>query len=63
MIIPEGITLKPCPFCGSEAIYDGECDMIWIRCSKHDCRAERIGKFDEPEDAAKDWNERVEARP
>jgi hypothetical protein len=50
--------LKPCPFCGSPAEYHGECDMVWIRCSNYDCGAERSSKFDEPEDAAKDWNER-----
>ena len=52
--------LKPCPFCGGEAEYYGECDMVWIRCSNYDCRAERIGKFDEPEEAAEYWNTRPE---
>jgi hypothetical protein len=50
--------LKPCPFCGSKAQYYGECDMVWIRCSNHDCRAERSCRSDKPEDAVKNWNER-----
>lgn len=51
--------LKPCPFCGSTAELIGECDMVWARCTNYDCRAERINRFDEPEDAVKDWNERA----
>jgi len=50
--------LKLCPFCGSEAQYYGECDMVWVRCSNYNCGAQRSGKFDEPEEAATDWNER-----
>jgi hypothetical protein len=49
-------SLKPCPFCGSKANLTGECDMVWVRCSNYDCQAERINKFDEPEDAMQDWN-------
>ena len=51
-------TLKPCPFCGSKAEYYGECDMVMVRCSDYDCYAQRSGWFDEPEDAADDWNRR-----
>jgi hypothetical protein len=51
--------LKSCPFCGSKAEFYGECDMVWARCSNYDCKAERICKFDEPEEAVEDWNQRV----
>lgn len=51
--------LKPCPFCGSEAEYTGECEMVWVRCSDNDCKVERINKFDDQEDAAEDWNYRA----
>lgn len=53
------VELKPCPFCGSPAELTGECDMIWGRCSNENCQAELIGKFDEPEDAIEDWNNRA----
>lgn len=52
------IKLKPCPFCGGEAEYHGECNMVWVRCTN--CHAERIYKFDEPEEAAEDWNRRTQ---
>ncbi len=32
--------LLPCPFCGGEAEYYGECDMVWVRCSRYGCYAE-----------------------
>lgn len=51
--------LKNCPFCGSKAELYGEEDMVWARCSNEDCRAQRIWKFDEPEEAIKDWNNQV----
>jgi hypothetical protein len=51
--------LKNCPFCGSPAELTGECDMVWARCKNYDCKAERLNKFDEPEDAIEDWNRRV----
>lgn len=50
-------TLKPCPFCGGEAEYRGECEMTKVRCSS--CEAQTIYWFDEPEDAAEEWNRRV----
>jgi hypothetical protein len=50
--------IKNCPFCGSKAEIIGECDMVWIKCTNYDCQSQRIGRFDEPEDAIKDWNER-----
>jgi hypothetical protein len=52
--------LKPCPFCGSKTELVGECDMVWARCTNCNCQAERINKFDEPEDAIKDWNCRIQ---
>ena len=52
------IGLKPCPFCGREAKYTGECDMVWVVCSNYNCQAKKINKFDEPEEAAADWNVR-----
>jgi AbrB family looped-hinge helix DNA binding protein len=51
--------LMPCPFCGAPARFTGECDMVWAECSNDDCRAVRICKFDEPEDAVEDWNQRI----
>lgn len=53
------IFLEKCPFCGSDAELYGECDMVKARCSNYDCRCELIGWFDEPEEAAEDWNKRV----
>ena len=58
------ITLKPCPFCGGEAVfalgeeYRRECgqENDWIICSS--CCAES-GYFDSPEKAAEAWNRRV----
>jgi len=49
--------LKPCPFCGGEAEYYGECDMVHVRCKV--CGATTPGWWDEPEDAAADWNRRI----
>lgn len=51
--------LLPCPFCGGEAEYYGECDMVWVRCSRYGCYAEMISRFDEPEEAAAVWNRRT----
>lgn len=51
--------LLPCPFCGGEAEYYGECDMVWVRCSRYGCYAEMISRFDEPEDAVAAWNRRT----
>lgn len=56
--MPKAIELLPCPFCGAKADLYGECDMVWVRCSNEFCRAQRICKFDEPEDAAENWNMR-----
>lgn len=49
--------LKSCPFCGAEAELYGECDMVRVRCS--DCGANTSGWWDEPEEAAEDWNKRA----
>ena len=48
--------LLPCPFCGGEAEYHGECDMVAVRCSN--CGAGTSGWWDEPEEAAEEWNRR-----
>lgn len=53
------IKLRPCPFCGGEAEFYGDCDMVKVRCSKYDCQCELISWFDEPEEAADEWNRRV----
>lgn len=34
--------LKPCPFCGSEAEYYSDCEMVKVRCSNYDCLCELI---------------------
>lgn len=47
--------LKPCPFCGGEAAYYYDCDMVKVRCSAYGCQA---SWFDESEDAADKWNKR-----
>lgn len=52
--------LKPCPFCGSRAEYTGECDMVWVRCSNEDCWCQLVTRFDEPEEAAEEWNRRAD---
>lgn len=52
------IDLKKCPFCGSEAELYGECDMVKVRCSNYDCQCQLVTWFDEPEEAADEWNRR-----
>ena len=52
-------TLKPCPFCGGEAEYFGECDLVKVRCSEYECQAQTICWFEEPEEAAEHWNRRA----
>ena len=51
-------SLKPCPFCGSEAEYYYDCDMVKVRCSNCDCECQRVSWFDEAVDAAEEWNKR-----
>ena len=51
--------LKPCPFCGSQAEYYGECDMVKVRCHNYDCQCQLVTWFDEPEEAAEEWNRRA----
>ena len=48
--------LEKCPFCKSEAELYGECDMVKVRCSNYDCQCELVTWFDEPEEAAAEWN-------
>lgn len=57
-------SLKPCPFCGTEAHlmhempYDNECRMYFcVRCSNRECFCETVWKKTEHE-AVKDWNKR-----
>lgn len=51
--------LKPCPFCGSEAEYYSDCEMVKVRCSNYDCLCHLVTWFDEPEEAAEEWNRRA----
>ena len=51
--------LKKCHFCSSEAEYYGECDMVKCGCSNYDCGCELITWFDNPEEAAAEWNRRA----
>jgi Lar family restriction alleviation protein len=52
------LTLKPCPFCGGEAEWCGERDIIYAaRCSE--CKA-RTGLNTTIMDALESWNKRVD---
>lgn len=50
--------LKPCPFCGGEAIIDGCDDTLWIVICK-ECNAS-IGYKETKEEAIEAWNRRIE---
>lgn len=50
--------LKPCPFCGGEAIVDGCDDTLWIVICK-ECNAS-IGHKETKEEAIEAWNKRIE---
>lgn len=50
--------LLPCPFCGGEAEYHVECEMVTVRCSI--CGATTSGWWDEPEEAIAEWNRRAD---
>ena len=50
--------LKPCPFCGGEAIIDGCDDTLWIVICK-ECNAS-IGYKETKEEAIEAWNKRIE---
>ena len=54
----ENLQLLACPFCGSDAEYIGECDMVWVRCSNIDCGVVQGTRYDEANEAATDWNTR-----
>lgn len=51
--------LKPCPFCGGEAIIDGCDDTLWIVICK-ECNAS-IGYKETKEEAIEAWNRRIES--
>lgn len=55
----DDLILEKCPFCGGDAELYGECEMVKVRCSNYDCRCELVTWFDEPEEAAAEWNKRV----
>jgi Lar family restriction alleviation protein len=50
--------LKPCPFCGGKADFDGdeEDEIVWVFCE--DCRAE-INAHSTKKEAIKAWNRRA----
>ena len=50
--------LKPCPFCGGEAIVDGCDDTLWIVICK-ECNSS-IGYKETKEEAVEAWNRRIE---
>ena len=50
--------LKPCPFCGGEAIIDGCDETLWIVICK-ECNAS-IGYKETKEEAIEAWNKRIE---
>ena len=50
--------LKPCPFCGGEAIIDGCDETLWIVICK-ECNAS-IGYKETKEEAIEAWNRRIE---
>lgn len=51
--------LKPCPFCGSKAELYGDCEMVKARCTNPECWCHLVSWFDEPEEAAEEWNRRT----
>lgn len=50
------ITLKPCPFCGSEAVLIGTEKENWVECTNKDCGCEVFLGFNDK--AIKVWNTR-----
>ena len=52
------VELKPCPFCGGEAIVDGCDDTLWIVICK-ECNAS-IGHKGTEQEAIDAWNRRIE---
>lgn len=53
-------TLKPCPFCGSEAHLHSGTEDHWIICSNSDCAAALVARsFSSEEEAINAWNRRA----
>ena len=60
------ISLKPCPFCGSDTVYfdaSGKGRFAWVECG--DCRARSSSceislEHSACQEAADEWNRRVE---
>ena len=55
----ERIELKPCPFCGRQAVIRYEDGYVHIVCANDGCYARTDGCLNEQE-AARCWNRRVE---
>lgn len=54
-------TLKPCPFCGGEAVIlnEAECDVWHVMCGNEDCEVRPWTDFyDSQEEAIEVWNRR-----
>lgn len=53
-------TLKPCPFCGSEAHLHSGTEDNWIVCSNPECAAALVARsFSHEEEAVNAWNRRA----
>lgn len=54
--------LKPCPFCGSEAVMksDRYDENFWVQCSNGRCFVDGTFAHGTKEAAAEEWNMRVE---
>ena len=50
--------LKPCPFCGSEAMFEADGEIGWICCSNKDCPAWDTKIFETTDEAIEAWNRR-----
>ena len=50
--------LKPCPFCGSDAIFSDGYNHWYVRCSNQECLV-RTRRFLDKNNAMACWNRRV----